>query len=82
MDAIATTLLNGHNTLLAKIAKVYTSPEVSKSSKQLATALMSVVATHTFVQVNRGKSGLTKRCTECGFAYPCPTIQGIEKELE
>jgi hypothetical protein len=81
MDATATALLSKHNDLLAKIAKLYTSPDTSAGSKRLATALMSVVTTHTFVQINRGKSGLTKRCTECGFAYPCPTIQLIEKEL-
>ena len=82
MDAYATTLLNKHNnSLLARLAKIYTSSETSDVSRQLATALMSVISRHTVVQVNRGKSGLTKRCTECGFAYPCSTIQVIEKEL-
>ena len=47
-------------------------------------ALRSVIKLHTYVLTgkrNRGKAGLSKRCTECGFAYPCPTIQVIEKEL-
>jgi hypothetical protein len=44
-------------------------------------AVHAVVKLHTYVQTNRGKSGLAKRCTECGFAYPCPTIQSIKKEL-
>lgn len=81
MDAYATTLLNKHNDLLARVAKLSVSPDSSDVSRKLATALLSVVATHTFVQVNRGKSGLTKRCTECGFSYPCSTIEFIEKEL-
>jgi hypothetical protein len=44
-----------------------------------------IVELHTDVQTkhsNRGKSGLRARCTECGFAYPCPTIQAVEKELK
>jgi hypothetical protein len=82
MDAYATTLLNKHNDLLEKIAKLCTSPDTSADSKHLATALMSVVTTHTIVQVRRGKSGLKKRCTECGFAYPCSTIEFIERELQ
>lgn len=41
-------------------------------------ALRYVVELHTFVQVTKGKSGLRKRCTECGFAFPCPTVQGIK----
>ena len=45
-------------------------------------AVLAVVELHTFVQTNRGKSGLSKRCTECGFVYPCPTIQAIEKKLK
>ena len=73
MDAYATMLLSRSNELIAKIENT--------GSRQLIAALMSVVETHTLIQVNRGKSGLRKRCTECGFAYPCPTIQAIEKEL-
>jgi hypothetical protein len=81
MDATATTLLSKHNDLLARIGKLAATPDLDPISKQLANTLMAVVVTHTFVQVNRGKSGFTKRCTECGFAYPCSTIQLIEKEL-
>jgi hypothetical protein len=39
---------------------------------------------HSYKQNERhkkGNSGLRKRCVECGFAYPCPTIGAIEKEL-
>lgn len=47
-------------------------------------ALRAVVELHQHVQTgsrHKGKSGLSKRCTECGFAYPCPTIEAIGKEL-
>lgn len=47
-------------------------------------ALSAVVELHFVVQTgkkNRGKGGLRQRCTECGFAYPCPTIEAVEKEL-
>lgn len=53
--------------------------------KRLKSALDAVTNLHTFVQTgkkNRGKSGLRARCTECGFAYPCPTIEVIDKELK
>jgi len=69
MDVYATTLLNKSNELVVKIENT--------GSRQLIAALMSVVEKHTLIQVNRGKSGLRKRCTECGFAYPCPTIQAV-----
>jgi len=74
MDAYATMLLNKSNELVAKIQNT--------GSSQLSAALISVVEIHTFIQVNRGKGGLRKRCTECGFAYPCPTVQAIEAELK
>lgn len=48
-------------------------------------ALKEVMALHTYVLTgkrNRGKAGLSKRCTECGFAYPCSTVEIIEKELQ
>lgn len=47
-------------------------------------ALRSVINLHTFVRnsvSSRGKGGMRQRCTECGFAYPCPTIEAITKEL-
>lgn len=82
MDVYATTLLNKHNNvLLARLAKIYASAEIGDSSRQLAATLISVVSIHTVAQGSRGKSGLIKRCTECGFAFPCPTIEAIEKEL-
>jgi hypothetical protein len=48
-------------------------------------ALRAVVERHTHVLTGkkmRGKAGLRKRCTECGFAYPCPTIEVIERALD
>lgn len=44
-------------------------------------ALTAVVLLHNSVKGRRGKSGMAIRCTECGFAYPCPTITAISKEL-
>jgi len=47
--------------------------------------LQEIAKLHTYVLTGkkmRGKSGLSKRCTECGFAYPCSTIQIIEKEIK
>lgn len=52
--------------------------------KQMMGAIQAVVNLHTEVQSipkNRGKSGLRSRCTECGFVYPCPTIDIIEDKL-
>jgi hypothetical protein len=51
---------------------------------QTQTVLKEIAALHTYVLTGkkmRGKSGLSRRCTECGFAYPCSTIQIIEKAL-
>jgi hypothetical protein len=48
-------------------------------------SLRLVIGLHTAAKTGpntRGKSGLRARCTECGFAYPCPTIEAIEKELK
>jgi len=56
-----------------------------KDYDKYVSALRAVAELHTDIQTspkNRGKSGLRARCTECGFAYPCPTIQIIEKELK
>jgi hypothetical protein len=52
--------------------------------EKLMAGINAVINLHTDVQTgprNRGKSGLRPRCTECGFAYPCPTIQIIETTL-
>lgn len=82
MNAYVTTLHDKHGGLLAKIVKLSSvAPKTDVVSKKLATALMAVVARHISVKASGGKSGLNKRCTECGFAYPCPTIQDIEKRL-
>lgn len=55
--------------------------ELNKTTKGHAEALEKVINLHTGVWqkfARRGKSGLTIRCTECGFAFPCPTINLIE----
>lgn len=60
-------------------------PVDSAHYERLKSALDAVINLHTFVQTgkkNRGKSGLRARCTECGFAYPCPTTEIIDKELK
>lgn len=49
-----------------------------------AKVLREIEALHTYVLTGkkmRGKAGLSKRCTECGFAYPCSTIEIIRKAL-
>lgn len=75
MVARATTHLEDHNYLLDKLS-FRNEPSAHRK------ALHSIVELHTFVQTKRGKSGLSKRCTECGFSYPCPTIEAINKELK
>lgn len=57
---------------------------ITMQPEQMAKALELVMALHHEVQTgprNRGKSGLRPRCTECGFAYPCPTIEIIRGEV-
>ncbi len=80
MDATATVLLEQQDRLREKI-RHYSQVE----SADLIQALDAVVALHTHVLTGNkmgGKAGLRKRCTECGFAYPCPTIEAIQKELQ
>jgi hypothetical protein len=80
MDAVATVLLEEQDRLREKI-RHYSQVK----SADLIQALDAVVALHTHVLTGnkmRGKAGLRKRCTECGFAYPCPTIQVIDKEMQ
>lgn len=58
---------------------------ITMQPEKIAKALESVIALHTDVLTgpkNRGKSGLRARCTECGFAYPCPTIKIIRNAVE
>ena len=57
---------------------------ITMQPEKLVAAIKAITNLHHEVQTgprNRGKSGLRPRCTECGFAYPCPTIQIVEKEL-
>ena len=42
-------------------------------------ALRAVVELHTPVEIDRE---LNYNCQECEWAYPCRTIQAIEKELQ
>jgi hypothetical protein len=67
-----------HNELLDKIdLKMLTAAHTDSWN-----CLRIVVELHTPAKFKGGRNhGLNKRCTECGFAYPCPTIQVIEKEL-
>lgn len=39
-----------------------------------AEALADILALHTN-KWKSGKGGLRDRCTECGFAYPCSTVE-------
>ena len=58
--------------------------EKVKGSSPHWLALRGVIERHTYVLTGKkmqGKAGLRKRCTECGFAYPCPTIEVIIKEI-
>jgi len=50
------------------------------ADKDLATALISIVNLHVWKKTDRGMH-LKRRCPECGFAYPCPTIEAIEQTL-
>lgn len=43
-------------------------------------ALRAVVNLHKWEDKHRGMR-MKQRCPECGFAYPCPTIEAITKEL-
>ena len=44
--------------------------------------VLAVAQLHTVAKFNGGQNhGLNKRCAECGFKTPCPTIQAIEEEL-
>lgn len=45
-------------------------------------ALKAVIERHEGVLSTGGTSKGRVRCTECGFAYPCPTIIDIETKLK
>lgn len=54
------------------------------SEEGLRKVIADVLQLHTIVltgKKNRGKAGLRERCTECGFAYPCSTVEIITKGL-
>jgi hypothetical protein len=61
-----------HDELLAKIADL----TLGVRNAGLALALISVVELH---QCSNPRFDLL---CDCGRAYPCPTIQAIEKELQ
>ena len=72
-----------HNELLTKIEKqtVHIANKIKpvadsceKEIGEFANALRAVVELHKRVKPNR--------CQVCWTAYPCPTIQAIEKELQ
>jgi len=45
--------------------------------------ILAVATLHTDVRTSGGANvGLNKRCTECGFKSPCPTIEAIENGLK
>jgi len=53
--------------------------------KITSNTVREIAELHTYVLTGkkmRGKSGLSRRCTECGFAYPCSTIQIIERAID
>lgn len=53
--------------------------EESDTSNYLA--LRAVVLLHRWDSKHRGMR-IKQRCPECGFSYPCPTIEAIIKELK
>jgi hypothetical protein len=66
-----------HDELLASIERM-----TNHDAIFMKDALRAVVELHQVAKFNGGRNhGLNKRCTECGFHYPCPTIEAIEKEL-
>lgn len=61
-----------HDELLAKIDKGYLS--IVDDSFYYKFALIAVVELHSPDEI--------ADCAYCGYAYPCTTIQAIEKELK
>lgn len=66
-----------HEELMAKIDKL---PDVIGLAdfKVRHDALRAVIELHKPFEIDRE---LNYNCTECEWAYPCPTIEAIEKEL-
>ena len=50
-----------------------------KSDSDQIHALRAVVELHKPVEIDRE---LNYNCTECEWAYPCSTIEAIEKEVQ
>ena len=53
--------------------------ETCRASNRPWLALRAVVELHKPVEIDRE---LNYNCTECEWAYPCSTIQAIEKEVQ
>ena len=51
------------------------------SRPTFVSALRAVVELHKWEDKHRGMR-IKQRCPECGFAYPCPTIEAITKEIK
>lgn len=68
-----------HDELLAKIAKLSITPETNVVPSELATALLAVVELHK--PDDYGWCGCATGDPYLDTAYPCSTIQAIEKEL-
>jgi hypothetical protein len=68
-----------HDEMLTEIVAIGT----GDNPADLIDILGAVLDLHVVAKFNGGRNhGLNRRCTECGFAYPCPTIEAIEKGLE
>jgi len=62
-----------HDELLASIEKM-----MNHDAIFMKDALRAVVELHKSFEIDREGN---YNCQECEWAYPCPTIQAIEKEL-
>ena len=70
-----------HDELLAKIDEEGEFlVQYFDSKPTFVSALRAVVELHKWEDKHRGMR-MKQRCPECGFAYPCPTIEAIVKEL-
>ncbi len=67
--------------LVARIAKLSITPKTNVVPSELATALMAVIELH-YEDVGTPIDDPISVCDWCKLAYPCPTIQAIEKELK
>jgi hypothetical protein len=73
-----------HDELLAKLADNYQLADYAElrgedGSLHTHQALRAVVELHQPFEIDREGN---YNCQECEWAYPCSTIQAIEKELE